>query len=537
MIKNPMVQYAGIISYMLLLIMRIPLSKMIGDAGIGLFAPAYELFFLITIYTSYSMTKAMAGLIRYRVKREQYKNAKTAFRAACGMDLMISVVVAVLMFVFSAFIADIVVLEPFCRMAVMAAAPVIIFAAFTGTFRGYFDGFGLGVLTAHSQYIESISMIFCTCFFGEICYVYGTKVAALRQDPVYSYAYGALGAMLGVMVSQFVTMVHLLVVYVVYSGTLRGKIGMDGSRRLEVQSSLQGMVLRGSLPLGITAIIFNLYMMIDQRMFNYCMNKKELGESRTALWGSYYGKYAVMVGLGAAVCVWSVYTAAGRVSVAYERGEYRVMRERIDKAVRRLCIVAFPTAFYLAGLAGAAVACLCKGGNPTLTAWVQKGSVIMILYGFCFLFGQIMYRIHMIREMLFTTAVTLLVHTLAAYILVQKALLGADGIIYALILSFALCGVLNFLLVSRNLKYRPEWLHGIVFPAAAAGVSGVVVAVLNRFLLEPVGGPLTLLIGIVAGLFFYITFLMILRVIGEAELSRIPLGFFFIMLGRNIGVL
>ena len=58
MIKNPMVQYAGIISYMILLIMRIPLSKAIGDAGVGLFAPAYEIFFLITIFTAYSMTKA-----------------------------------------------------------------------------------------------------------------------------------------------------------------------------------------------------------------------------------------------------------------------------------------------------------------------------------------------------------------------------------------------------------------------------------------------------------------------------------------------
>lgn len=537
MIKNPMVQYAGILSYMILLIMRIPLSKAIGDAGIGLFSPAYELFFLITIFTSYSMTRAMAALIRYRVKREQYKNAKTAFRAAFSMNLCISAAAALLIFVMSGFIAGILVLEPFCRMAVMTVAPVLIFAALIGIFRGYFDGFGLGVLTAHSQYIESISMAVCAFCFGELCYLYGTKVAALRQDNVYGYAYGALGAMLGVLVSQVITMVHLLVVYVVYSGTLRGKLGMDGSKRLEAQSTLQGMVLRGSLPLAVSGILFNLYMMIDQRMFNYCMNKRELGQERTALWGCYYGKYAVLVGLGAALSVWSVYTAAGRISNAYERGEYRVMRERIGKAVSRLCIIVFPTAIYLAALAGAVSACLYKGGNDTLTAWVQKGAVIIALYGICFLFGQIMYRVHMIRELLFTTMISLAVHVLAAYILVQKALLGADGIIYALILSFALCGVMNFLLVSRNLKYRPEWLSGIVFPAAAAGVSGLVVAILSRFLLEPLGGMLTLLVGIFAGLFFYITFLMVLRVIGEAELSRIPLGFFFIMLGKNLGVL
>lgn len=536
-IKNPMVQYAGVISYIIFLLMRIPLSKVIGDAGIGLFAPAYEIFFLITIFTSYCMTRAMAGIIRYRVKRDQYKNAKRAFRAAFSMDLLISVVLALLVLLMSKIIADFFVLESFARMAVMAVAPVIIFAAFIGTFRGYFDGFGLGVLTAHSQYIESISMAVCAFCFGDICYIYGTKVAALRQDNVYSYAYGALGAMLGVMVSQIITTIHLLVVYVVYAGTLRGKLGMDGSKRLETQYSLQGMVLRNSLPFAVSAIISNLYMLIDQRMFNYCMNKRELGPERTGVWGCYYGKYAVLISVGAALGVWSIYTAAGRISNAYDRGDYRIMRERIGKAVRRLCIVAFPTAIYLAALARAFAECLYKGESDALTAWVQKGAVIIILYGFCFLFGQLMYRVHMIRELLFTAGISLIVHVLTAYILVQKALLGADGIVYALILSFAVCGGLNFFLVSRNLKYKQEWLGGIVFPAAAAGVSGVVVALLSSFLLEPLGGMLTLLIGIVAGLFIYVTFLMILRVIGEAELSRIPLGFFFIMLGRNLGIL
>lgn len=536
MIKNPMVQYAGIISYIILLFMRIPLSKVIGDAGVGLFSPAYEIFFLISIFTSYSMTRAMSAIIRYRVRREQYKNAKTAFRAAFGMDLLVSVVMALLVLVLSKFIADILVLESFSRMAVMAVAPVLIFAAFIGTFRGYFDGFGLGVLTAHSQYIESISMAICSFCFGELFYVYGTKVAALRQDHVYGYAYGALGAMLGVLVSQIITTIHLMVVYVVYSGTLRGKLGMDGSKRLEIQSSLQGMILRGSLPFAAAAILSNLFMMMDQRMFNYCMNKRELGEERTGSWGCYYGKYAVLIGVGAAVGVWSIYTAAGRIGNAYERGEYRIMRERIGRAVRRLCIVAFPIAIYLAALSGALVACLYKGGNDALTAWIQKGAVIIILYGFCYLFGQIMYRIHMIRELLFTTAVSLAVHLLMAYILVQKALLGADGIIYASIVSFALCGGLSFFLVSRNLKYRQEWLGGFAFPAAAAGVSGVAVVLAGRFLLEPLGGVMTLLIGIFAGLFLYITFLMIFRVIGEEELSKIPLGFFFIMLGKNLGV-
>ncbi|MCM1122970.1 MAG: oligosaccharide flippase family protein [Eubacterium sp.] len=537
MIQNPLVQYAGILSYAILLVMRIPLSKVIGDAGMGMFAPAFEVFFLVTLFTSYSMTGALSSIIRYRAKREQYRNARYAFRAAFFMDFMLSIVFAALLIVLSSFLSDILVLESLSRMAVMAAAPVIVFAAFIGTFRGYFNGFGLGMLTAHSQYIESISMVVCSLFVANMFYDYGLKVSALKQNEAYGYAYGALGAMLGVMVSQVITLLHLLISYVIYSGTLRGKLGMDGSKRMETQYSLQRMVLGNSIPIAVIAILSNLFMMMDQRMFNYCMNKKELGETRAALWGSYYGKFAVLIGVGTVFALLSVYTMTGRISNAYEREEYRIMRERIGKAVRRLSITAFPVAIYLAALTKALLACLYKGNVDTVASWVQKGAVIIVLYGFAFFFGQILYRTHMLRELLFTTAISLLVHVLTAYLLVQKAFMEADGVIYALIVFFALYAGLNFFFVSRNLKYRQDWLGGLAFPAIAAGVSGVVVMIMSRLLLEPVGGALTILIGLVAGLFLYITFLMILKVIGEAELSRIPLGFFFIMLGRNIGVL
>lgn len=536
-IKSPMIQFAGVLSYAILLIMRALLMNVIGEVGVGVFAPAFEIFFLVTLFTSYAMTGAMTGIIRYRVKREQYRNAKKVFRSALFTDLIISIIAAVLIVVLSSRIVNILVLEPLSRMAVLAAAPVLVFAAFSGTFRGYFNGYGLSMLTAHSQYIESISMVVGVLLCSGLFYEYGEKVAALKQNQALAYAYGALGAVLGVMLSQFVTTIHLLLMYVVYSGTLRGKLGMDNSRRMETPYSLQRMILDNSVPIAIVAILSNLFMVIDQRMFNYCMNKQEMGEVRTALWGSYYGKFAVLIGVGTVLGILGIYNMTGRISNAYEREEYRVMRDRIGRAVRKLCIVAFPVAIFMAVLARAAVDFLFVNGGDELVSWVQRGTSVIVLYGFSFLFGQLLYRLHMLRELFFTTLISLLIHVLIAYLLVQRAYLGAEGLVYSLIAFFAVYAALNFFFVSRNLKYRQEWIGGVVFPAIAAAVSGVVVGVVNRVLYESVGGGLTILIGIVVGLFFYITFLMILRVIGEAELSRIPLGFFFIMLGKNIGVL
>lgn len=536
-VKNQMVLTAGIWSYIILLLMRIPLSRVIGDAGMGLFAPAFELFWLITLFTSYSMSKAMSGIIRYRVKREQYRNAGKVFRAAFFTDLTVSIVLAAILVVLARVIADILFLESLSRTAILAVAPVIIFAALIGTFRGYFSGYGLGVLVAHSQYIERIAMVVCVLVCGDLFQAYGEKVSILLKSDSYAYAYGALGAMLGVLLSQIITILYLLVIYVMYSGTLRRKLGQDSSKRMETQYGLQRMLLNNSIPVALIAILSNGFMVIDQRMFNYCMNKKEMGEVRTALWGSYYSKFAVLVGIGAALVCLGVYPMLGKISNAYEKEEYRAMRERIGKAVRKVCMIAFPMAIYLAVLAEAMVKCLYKGMTDEAFVWVQKGTVLIVLYGFGFLFGQLLYKLHMVRELVVTTLISLVVHIAVAYLMVQKAMLGADGVIYSLILCFLLYTTLNFLLVGRNLKYRQEWVADVAFPAAAACVSGLVVMLLNKLLLGSVGAVVTIAVACLAGLFLYVVLLMVLKVIGEAEISKMPFGFFFLMLGRNIGIL
>jgi energy-converting hydrogenase Eha subunit A len=143
----------------------------------------------------------------------------------------------------------------------------------------------------------------------------------------------------------------------------------------------------------------------------------------------------------------------------------------------------------------------------------------------------------MVREIILTTAISLVIHVAAAFCLVQKALMGAEGIISALILFWAVSAVLGFTLISRKLKYRQSWITDVVFPALAAAGSGLAVLLLDKLLYDSVGALATILVSCLIGVFLYILLLMVFRVIGEAELSRMPFGFFFLMLGRNMGIL
>lgn len=539
-LKNRIILSAGILSYLILLFMRIPLSRLIGEAGVGLFAPAFELFLLASLIVSYGMSNAMSGIIRYRVKRERYRNAGKVFRTAFFMNLFLGAVMALFVLVFSSWIAEVLVLERLCRMAVLAAAPCIFLSALIGALRGYFNGYGLGVLTAHSQYLEKIAMLAGALLAGRAFHGYGQKVSALLQTEAHTYAFGALGAMLGVMASQAVTLLHLLVLYIIYAGTLRGRLGQDNSRRAETRFEIQRMLLGNMIPPAAAAVFSNLFMLADQRFFNYCMNVTQNGAARTAQWGCFYGKFAALIGMGAAVSALSVHGLTGKINGAYEREEYRSMRERLGRAVRNASVVSFPVAVYLAVLAKPLSEC-CYG-RPTaqitvLSGWLQKGAALVVLFTFSFLFGQLLYKMHMTKELFLAAFVSFTVHFAVAWLMVQRMQMGVDGLLASLLFLFAIYMALVFVFFNRRVKYRPDWFAGIVFPCAAAAVSGLVVYLLNLALMEAVGAAFTILISLAVGLFLYIFFLMILRVIGEAELQEMPLGFLFIILGRNIGVL
>lgn len=539
-LKNRIILSAGIISYMLLLFLRIPLSRFIGDEGVGLFAPAFELFILTTMVTTYGMSNAVAGIIRYRVKRERYRNADKAFRTAFVMNLFLGTVMALFLLLFSSWIAEVIVLERLARMAVMAAAPSVFFAALVGIFRGYFNGYGMGVLTAHSQYIEKAAMLVGAILGGRAFYGYGQKVAALYQVEAHSYAYGALGAMLGVFASQVIALLHLLLVYVIYAGAFKGRLGQDNSRRAETRFEIQRMLVINMAPAAAAAFLSNLFMMVDQRCFNYCMNVTEQGSVRTAQWGSYYGKFAPLLGICAAVSCLSVHGLTGKIANAYEREEYRSMRERMGRAVRDASMVSFPAAVYAAVL-GKPLAVCCYGRttaqSAVLAGWLQKGAVLVVLFTFSFLFGQILYKMRMVREMFVAAAASFAVHLAAAYFMTQRLHMGVDGLLCALILFFGIYMVLAFVFLNRRVKYRPDWFAGILFPLAAAAVSGLLVYLLNMLLSGVAGAPLCIIVSLAVGLFFHILALMLMRVIGEVELQEMPLGFLFIMLGRMTGIL
>lgn len=535
--KGNMTAYAGIIAYIICLLLRIPLCRAIGDEGVGIFAAAFEIFALLALLFSHGISRTMTGMIRYRVKREQFKSARRVFNVAFKLSMLISVGCAVILAATSGVISDSLVLEPMSRKAVLALAPVIVLSAIVNVFRGYLNGSGFGAAVAYSQYIEKVVMLILSVFFGKLMYDYGLKVSALLKSDMAAYAYAALGAVVGIMISELLSIIYLLVICAIYSGTWKKQLAQDGARRIEDSGEIAGMLFSNGFPIAFIVIICNSFMLLDQRFFNYCMNRMEQVGAKAGIWGSYYGKFAVLIGIGAAFVCLALYGFIGKIVSAYEKEEYRMMRDRIGSAVKTMCIVAVPVAVFMSVMADAFVNGLYQGENETAISMLRQGTVIIFFYAAAYLFGQLMLKMHMAKEFLISLAASMALHITALFVMERVKLMGVEGIVYSVVIFTGMLAVLCFVFIARRLNYRQEWLYSFLFPALSACIAGLLAMLLKKLLLPAAGSLPTLFLGALIAVILYIILLMILRVLNEGELSKLPFGSLWIALGRMIGVL
>ncbi len=73
---------AGMISRVIGVLYRSPLTAVIGDEGNGYYSAAYAIYAIILLISSYSIPSAMSKIIAQKLAVKEYKSAQKIFRCA-----------------------------------------------------------------------------------------------------------------------------------------------------------------------------------------------------------------------------------------------------------------------------------------------------------------------------------------------------------------------------------------------------------------------------------------------------------------------
>ncbi|NBI89560.1 hypothetical protein D3Z45_02920 [Lachnospiraceae bacterium] len=525
---------AGLIAYLIGFIIRIPLVHMIGDKGLGFFSSGMELLAIFSAVFSYGISKPVMLLVKYRAKRDMFRSAKKVYRSALLLTLVISILAAIFVFFFSEFIAQTFILEYMGYLAVIAVAPAIVLSGLLGVIRGYLQGMGAMTPTVHSRLLEKIIMLFACLMLAAVMHTYGLKVAALLRNDDYAAAYGAMGAAIGVSIAGGVAVLHMVFIKLAYTGTFKQQLEKDTSKYVESNGQMISMFFSVALPYLLCALLYNMNYLVDQRIFNYAMNKQERGNIRVAYWGVYYGKYSVVIGIFAVACALAAVSGIPKIAQMYEKQEYGEAKYRIESKVHYLAILTIPCAVWAAVLAEPIVGMLFTGEQDMAVKLLRIGSGVIIVFAFSYFFMSLLQRIRKIRTVILGGLAAFVLHLIFLFVLINSTKLGILAVALGLLVFWLVACIVGFVGVMQSIRFSVDWIRTLGVTTIAAAGSGLIGWFLSKLLFGLIGGVATFIICFTLCIIVYMVVLIVLKGVREDELEDMPGGSVIVVLAERM---
>lgn len=520
------------LSYLILLIGRLIFADLIGENGMAYYAAVYEwVLFAVLIIGSF-LPQAEARAVRSRMAKGQIKNAGRVLKAALLFGVIAGAVCAGLQLVLSELIAEKLLLEPLAVFALWVIAPVLLLSVLISAYRGYFEGIGTAIPTNISRIMEQIFSLVFGLIFGRIFYDYGEKTGKLVQNADYASAYAVVGIAIGMVAAQLLVLLFLVFINGTYSSSFKRQMSKDNSKIPESYTDILRSILITGCPYMLTSLFIQGSVFADMVFYKHYIHDNTV-QNYTIHYGSFYGKYAILIGL--LVCAVGLLAAKPLAAVTHfhKREEYRAVKEHFAGGLHTFALYGIPAAVLLAVLARPVTDLFFGTANGTVFL-LQVSSSLVLLIPCALFFVLVLQSVGKQMLALRNCAAAFAAQTLAVLLFLNVLHLGIASVAYGYMVLFGVMAVLNGMSLFRYLKYSPEYIRIFVMPFVSSAVCGVLVMLLEKALFEKAGGAVTSIVCLLLGFLGYFVLLFALHGISERELNKIAGGRLLLKLGEML---
>jgi stage V sporulation protein B len=331
---------AGLISKVLGSVYRIPLTRMIGPEGMGLFQMAYPIYLIFLALSTAGFPVAVSKLIAERTAIGDSVGVRTVRRASLLILTILGAFSGLALFFGARPLARIF-YDPRAFYTIAAFAPAVFFMSAMSAWRGYFQGMQHMAPVAVSQVIEQIVRVATMLALAAFLIRDGVEHAAA------AVAYGgATGAAAGA--------VYLWIVYLSFGRRFEHAIG-NLQRKADFGAiGAFGAVIRKIVslawPVALGAVLVPLTQAVDSLIVPARLASLGLGpEAASAAMGHLGNAWALV--MFPTVLTGAVSTnMVPAVSAALARDDWDRIRARVSDAFRIVFLVGVPAWVGLASL-------------------------------------------------------------------------------------------------------------------------------------------------------------------------------------------
>lgn len=529
---------ASIISRIIGMLYRLPVTNIIGDQGNSYYSAAYEVYNIILLISSYSLPLAVSKVVSAKVALGEHKNAWRSFKAAMYMSLVVGAVASAITFFGAGFFTGTLLNTPESELCLKVLALAIFVMAVMGVLRGYFQGMGTMMPTAVSQVIEQLVNAVVSIVAASMLYSYGASLDQAKgiTDGTGGAVYGAAGSTLGTSLGAAAGLIFLAIVMLMYNRVLQKNLRKDQVSQVQSYSSMLRMLVLTIVPVILSTAVYNISGFIDQGVFKFLMlDVQNMDKDMVDVyWGIYVGKYKLLTNVPIAVASAlssSVIPALTRARMAGNRKE---MRRKTENAIRMVMLICIPSAFGLTALGGPVLDLLNWNTDPSAPIMFLIGSAAVIFYGLSTLTNGILQGIDHMQIPVRNAVIALASHLVVLVVLVQFAGIHIYGaVISYMFFAFLMC-ILNGFAIRKYLHYRQEVKRTFLIPGVASLIMALAVWLLYTPLENLMGNKPATLLCLVLAVLIYGFFVLFLRGITEEEMRAFPKGYLLVKVLKKI---
>ncbi len=520
LLQGSILAAAGILVRLIGLLYKIPMTRILGDEGIGYYNTAYEIYNIGLILSSYSLPLAVSKLIAGKEQEGRREDARKVFHCGMFVGVMAGGLMSLFLIICSDRIAAEIFNSPGSALPLRVMAPTILVFAVMGVFRGFFQGRGNMVPTSVSQVAEQLVHAGVSIWAS---WDFMNRFAGTENPSSWGAAGGTLGTLAGALAAFVILMFWMAVARGNPGGLWRSE---GNAAEPSGYPEIMRLLLLTFVPIILSQFVYQLSGSVDNAMFGLIMENKGLNEAeRLSLLGIYGGKYRLLTNVPVAVA--SSLGASMIPSIVASRVMKRSqeVKDKIYITIKFNMLLAIPCAAGMFALSSPVMR-LVFGDSRQLTAeLLMLGSCAVVFFSLSTVTNAVLQGIDQMRKSVTHSAVSLAVHGVLVYVMLEKLNWGVYGLVIGNVtFALAVC-ILNWAAIGRVLGYRQEVRTTFLLPLFCSVIMGAAARMVYQGILwVSASNAISLLAAAGLGAVFYGWLLTAVGAVNEKELRSMPMG-------------
>ena len=469
LVQGGILATAGMISRVIGLLYRSPLTAIIGDEGNGYYSTAYNIYSIVLLISAYSIPSAMSKIISQRLAVHEYRNAQRIFHCALIYVCIVGGIGSLFTFFGAGFLVD-----GYSIPVLRVFAPIIVIFGPLGVLRGYFQAHRTMIPTSFSQLVEQFLNAFVSVGAAALL----VSMAVKKTDDLSVKAmYGAMGSALGTGSGVVIALLFMIFVYNINKDTIRRRVIHDHHEDLSYREIFK-LIIMIVTPFILSTFIYNFSTTLNSTLFSKIMTYGRGIEHSEVIkrFGVFSSKAVVITNFPIAFSAAAASTIMPNISTYYARKDYEGTERLIYKVNRIIMMIAIPSAVGLFALAQPIIMLLFpqKATLAEAGMLMQYLAITVVFYSISTVSNAILQGIGRVNIPVVNAAIALVIQTLVLVPLLFYTDLSNKALAIATIVYSLVICILNELSIKKvlDVKQDPKKLYFI--PGIVSAVMGIV---------------------------------------------------------------